>query len=103
MKTYEKIVYAVLVFIILALLAMKFSKSGYQGLMPQDIMIKGQGNEQSSIFDLKHDISCVPGPQETAASYSKSLTPGGYCGDQQWVAQQANYTITDGIGSSLLS
>ncbi len=98
MKKVLKIVYAVLVLIILALIVMRVRKSGYA-----PIVIQSQGEENSSIFDLKHDLSCVPGPQEGAASYTKSLTPGGLCGDQKWVADQATYTITDGIGSSLLS
>jgi hypothetical protein len=98
MKKVLKIVYAVLVLIILALIVMRVRKSGYA-----PIVIQSQGDENSSIFDLKHDLSCVPGPQEGAASYTKSLTPGGLCGDQKWVADQATYTITDGIGSSLLS
>jgi len=56
-----------------------------------------------SIFDLKYDMTCVPGPNKESAYYTKDLTPGGICGDQQWVASQADgYTITDGIGGSLL-
>jgi len=45
----------------------------------------------------------VPGPQETASPYSKSLTPGGYCGIQEFVNSQATYEITGGIGESLLA
>ena len=98
MKRVHKIIYAVLVLIILVLIVKRVQKSGYA-----PITIQSQGDENSSIFDLKNDLSCVPGPQEGAAAYTKSLTPGGLCGDQKWVAEQANYTITDGIGSSLLS
>lgn len=102
MKRVEKLAYAILALVLVALLVAKFSKSGYQ-LLPQDLTITSKGNPDSSIFDLKNDLACVPGPQDTAASYTKSLTPGGLCGDQQWVAQQADYAIVDGIGSSLLS
>lgn len=55
-----------------------------------------------SIFDLDYDLSCVPGPQSTASYYTKDLTPGGICGASEWVAQQADYKILDGIGGSLL-
>ena len=104
MKKYEKIVYIVLAVIILILGLSTLAKSGY-ALAPQDLSITQDkaGGKAESIFDLPYDVKCVPGPQDTAASYTKSLTPGGFCGDQQWVAAQANYTITDGIGSSLLS
>jgi hypothetical protein len=55
-----------------------------------------------SIFDLKYDLTCVPGPQKTADYYTKDLTAGGFCGASKWVAQQADYKILDGIGGSLL-
>ena len=56
----------------------------------------------NSIFDLKYDLSCVPGPQSTGSYYTKDHTPGGLCGAAEWVAQQADYKILDGIGGSLL-
>jgi hypothetical protein len=102
MQKSAKIIYIALALIFVVILVTKFSTSKYT-LFPQDLSIKGKGDATSSIFGLKYDTSCVPGPQDTAASYTKSLTPGGFCGDQQWVAQQADYEITDGIGSSLLS
>jgi hypothetical protein len=106
MKNREKIIYIVLAVVLVVLVLMTMSKSGY-ALAPQDLTISQQKSNSTSntntIFDLPYDVTCVPGPQETAAAYSKSLTPGGFCGDQQWVASQMDYTITDGIGSSLLS
>lgn len=66
-------------------------------------MVKTDAPENpGSIFDLKYDLSCVPGPQSTASYYTKDLTPGGICGASEWVAQQADYKIVDGIGGSLL-
>lgn len=96
--------YVVLIAIVVIVIVTSLAKSGY-ALAPQDISIQQDktGGQADSIFDLSYDVKCVPGPQDTAASYTKSLTPGGFCGDQKWVAAQANYVITDGIGSSLLS
>ena len=59
----------------------------------------------SSIFDLKHKLGCVAGGFNPNSSYySKSLTPGGFCGDEDWVRnQQRDFEIKGGIGGSLLS
>ena len=70
-------------------------------LSPKMIMTS-EPVKPDSIFDLKYDLSCVPGPQSTADYYTKDLTPGGFCGASEWVAQQADYKILDGIGGSLL-
>jgi hypothetical protein len=72
-------------------------------LEPRPVMIKAPQQSAQSIFDLKYDLSCVPGPTKAGSYYTKDLTPGGICGAQEWVAQQAEgYTITDGIGGSLM-
>jgi len=65
----------------------------------------GMSAGPSSIFGLKHDISCTTsGFNPNAAYYSKSLTPGGWCKDMDFVRnQQQDYTIDGGIGGSLLS
>ena len=104
MKKSEKMIYIVLAVVIVGLIVMSMAQSGY-ALSPQDVTIQEDksAGKAETIFDLPYDVSCVPGPQDSAAAYSKSLTPGGFCGDQKWVAAQMNYTITDGIGSSLLS
>ena len=70
-------------------------------LSPQLIKTSSPATSDS-IFDLKYDLSCVPGPQSTGSYYTKDLTPGGLCGAAEWVAQQADYKILDGIGGSLL-
>lgn len=59
----------------------------------------------SSIFGLKNSLGCQPsGYNPDSAYYSKSLTPGGLCGDEDFVRnQQRDYTIEGGIGGSLLS
>ena len=55
-----------------------------------------------TIMDLEYDMKCTPG-METGAYYTKSLTPGGLCGDQSFVnAAMHKYSIDEGIGGSLL-
>ena len=105
MKQTENIVYGFLISIIVVLILMKLmNKSGYSDqLQPTSISIsqvKPKGAQ--SIFDLPYKLNCVPGPDPTASNYTKSLTPGGFCGAGQWVADQANYKITGGIGGNLL-
>jgi hypothetical protein len=65
----------------------------------------GMSAGPSSIFGLKHDISCTAsGFNPNSAYYSKSLTPGGWCKDMEFVRnQERDFTITGGIGGSLLS
>ena len=57
-------------------------------------------NEQS-IFDLPYNMDCVPGGVNGSA-YTKDLTPGGICGAQAMVQQQADYGISGGIGGPLM-
>ncbi len=84
-----------------------FSKCGAKRsryvLRPQPLNIQSAVAPES-IFDLKTDISCVPGPTKEASYYTVGLTPAGVCGAQEWVAKQADgYKIVGGIGDSLLS
>ena len=59
----------------------------------------------SDIFGLQHKLKCVAGGfNPDSGFYSKSLTPGGFCGDNDWVRnQQRDFEIKGGIGGSLLS
>ena len=59
----------------------------------------------ASILDLKTSLGCQPsGYNKDSAYYTKSLTPGGPCGDEDFVRnQQRDYTIDGGIGGSLLA
>lgn len=70
-------------------------------LSPRVIDISKQPVEFDSIFDLKYDLSCTPGLL-SSGSYTKNLTPGGFCDAAEWVAKQADYNLLDGIGGSLL-
>lgn len=56
-----------------------------------------------SIFEIRPDLACTPGPSENASYYTNGLTPGGLCGDGDFVrGQLRDYSIADGIGGSLL-
>jgi hypothetical protein len=58
-----------------------------------------------SIFGLKNSLKCTAsGFNPSSSYYSKSLTPGGLCGDEDYVRnQQRDFTIDSGIGGSLLT
>ena len=57
---------------------------------------------EKSIFDLEHKLECAPGHTSQGSTYTKSLTPGGVCGAEKLVAEQAGYSIDEGIGGSLI-
>ena len=101
MKRVEQIVYAVLVCIIIILVLMRTSSSSLYTGSPIVATSSGDDNFQA-MTDLPYKLSCVPGPQADASPYTKSLTPGGVCGIQEFVNARSNYTITGGIGGSLL-
>jgi hypothetical protein len=65
----------------------------------------GMSAGPSSIFGLKYNVGCTAsGFNPQSAYYSKSLTPGGWCKDMDFVRnQERDFKITDGIGGSLLN
>ena len=85
-----------LIVVIFLLGAMK-NTSRYQ---PRPITIAAVSEE--SIFNLEHKLECAPGHTSQGSTYTKSLTPGGVCGAEKLVADQAGYSIEDGIGGSLI-
>lgn len=90
---------ALLLIITLFLFRRLGSKSGYV-LSPSPVSVGAKAT--GSLFDLPNKMECVPGPTEEASYYTKDLTPGGICGAQELVDAQASYTITGGIGGSLM-
>lgn len=58
----------------------------------------------ASIFGLDYSLKCqASGFNPDSAFYSKSLTPGGFCGEQAYVRNQIrDFSIEGGIGGSLL-
>ncbi len=87
---------AVLMGLISVLTVLQGRSSGYQ---PRPITINAVS--QGSLFDLDHSEECVPGAPN-GSPYTKSLTPGGLCGAQGLVADHAGYSISGGIGGSLI-
>ena len=85
-----------LIALIFALGLMK-NTSKYQ---PRPIVIKAIS--EKSLFDLEHRLECAPGHTKDGSTYTMSLTPGGLCGSERLVAEQAGYEIEDGIGGSLI-
>ena len=83
----------------LVLLRCVQARSNY-ALKPRSVSVSGP--RAGSLFDLPYKMDCVPGPTKKAAYYTKDLSPGGVCGDQEFVQNQANYSIDGGIGGSLL-
>ena len=67
---------------------------------PRPIVIKAIN--EKSLFDLEHRVECAPGHTKEGSPYTESLTPGGVCGAQELVSEQAGYEIEDGIGGSLI-
>ena len=104
MKRVEQIVYAVLVCIIIILVLMRTSSSSSSYTLGSPIVATSSGDDNfQAMANLPYKLSCVPGPQADASPYTKSLTPGGVCGIQEFVNARSNYTITGGIGDSLLA
>ena len=59
--------------------------------------------DPSSIFDIKPNLECVPGPSKDSAYYTSGLTPGGLCNSGEYVKDNMrDYAIADGVGGSLL-
>ena len=87
---------AVLMGLISVLTVLQGRSSGYQ---PRPITINAVS--EGSLFDLDHSEECVAGAPN-GSPYSKSLTPGGLCGAQGLVADHASYSISGGIGGSLI-
>ena len=91
------IVTIVALIVVIFVLGMLKNTSKYQ---PRPIIIKAVN--EKSIFDLEHRLECAPGHNSEGSTYTKSLTPGGLCGSQKLVAEQAGYSIEEGIGGSLI-
>ena len=78
---------------------MNMQMSGYD-LSPVKLEVSNNV-KGSDLNKLPHSTNCVPG-SEKGGYYSKDLTPGGFCGDQELVRSSMSYKITSGIGGSLL-
>jgi len=106
MKKFGKVFTRLIIFgLLIAILYMlvKGRSSNYFSGSPIDTMMGSAASSgPASIFDLKNDIKCVPGPSADGGYFTKDLTPGGLCGDQEYVRNQMrDWSISSGIGGSL--
>lgn len=101
----KMVVHSLIIGLLLAILYLLVQGKG-SGYEPAPLMVTGGPDATRgpmSIFDLKTGLDCVAGPSENSAYYSTGLNPGGLCGSGEYVrAQERDYTISDGIGGSLL-
>ena len=72
-------------------------------LAPADLKSKAAETKAKNLLDLPYKLECAPSAKEGGAYYSKNLTPGGICGDQNFINKAMHgYAIEDGIGRNLL-
>lgn len=104
MKYGKVLTHAIIIALLLAILYQLARPSYYvPTLEASDVTIRGTGKEPSQLGDIKPSLACVPGPEKESSYYTMGLTPGGLCGDEAFVLSQVrDYSITDGIGGSLL-
>jgi hypothetical protein len=106
MKYGKVLTHAIIIGLLLAILYQLARPASYyvpHVMEPQDISIKGTGRDPRQLGDIKPSLACVPGPQKEAAYYTMGMTPGGLCGDEDFVlSQMRDYSIANGIGGSLL-
>lgn len=95
--TRQMLRWIVIIFAIVILLQMmRGPRSGYA---LREISIKEKNMD--SLFGGAYDLKCVPGGEQ-GDYYTKGLTPGGLCGVQKIVAEQADYELVGGIGEPLI-
>jgi hypothetical protein len=92
-------------YVVLSMFMRHCRKSGY-ALSPATLDISTPPSKQISdgLFGLDYSLDCVPGPQATASPYTIGLKPGGICGVQKYVNDQAGgYKILGSNGGASLS
>lgn len=103
MKFGKSLINALIIGLLLYILWVLRSKSQYE---PAPLVTKPGptvATGPKSLDSIPASLDCTPGPSENASYYTRGLTPGGLCGDQEYVRDQLrDYAIADGIGGSLL-
>jgi len=99
-----KIVMNLAIIVLLILILRQVMGRGISGF-GANLATTSSAGPPSGLFGLKHDIKCTAsGFNPDSAYYSKSLTPGGWCKDMDFVRrQEREYSIDGGIGGSLLN
>jgi hypothetical protein len=92
------------VIVVLAILVFLFMRRGGVSTM-RDLSTTSSSGAPGDLFGLKYGLDCTPsGFNKNSAYYTKSMTPGGACGDMNFVRnQERSFTIDSGIGGSLLA
>lgn len=94
------VIIALLVWIVWILMS---GKSQYEAAPLVTNPGPGVATGPKSLDAIPASLDCTPGPGEKASYYTRGLTPGGLCGDQEYVREQIrDFAIADGIGGSLL-
>lgn len=97
----------IVIIALLLIILYQVTFSGARSFMRALDMTQGDAAAKGpkSIFGLKNSLGCQPsGYNKDSSYYTKSMTPGGLCGDEDYVRnQQRDYTINGGIGGSLLA
>ena len=99
--------HAVIIALLIVVVVMLSRQGGRSsGFTPAPLETKATGAATSgpqSIFDIRPNLECTPGPSANASYYTNGLTPGGLCGDGEFVVGQLrDFSIENGIGGSLL-
>jgi len=101
-KMFSRLIIFGLLIAILMMLVKGRSSNYYAGSPIDTLMGAAAKAGPLDIFGTKNDLKCVPGPDKDAGYYTQDLTPGGKCGDQDFVHNQMrDWTINNGIGGSL--
>lgn len=92
-----------LLIVVVVMLSRQGGMSRFEPAMLQTTPTAKASSGPQSIFDIRPDLQCTPGPAENASYYTNGLTPGGLCGDGDFVRNQLReFNIENGIGGSLL-
>jgi hypothetical protein len=86
-KTNRRAMTAIAVLIVIVFLVMS-TRSAYE---PMPLVIKPKN--EKSLFDLPYDVKCVAGSGMEGESTYSMRKPGGVCGAENLVREQADYEI----------
>lgn len=92
-----------LLIVVVVMLSRQGRRSSYEPAMLETKPTAAATAGPQSIFEIRPNLECTPGPAESASYYTNGLTPGGLCGDGDFVRNQLReFNIENGIGGSLL-
>ena len=99
----KTVVQAAIIGLLLLIIWKLWSRPSNFVLAPADLGIRGTSGGPQSIFAIRPNLQCTPGPSAQADYYTSGLTPGGLCGGMDFVhKQQRDYSILSGVGGPLM-